>query len=142
MGVTINKKPTTTEPSPKNGHQPKPQKGLNAFYWYQIFALDSAVVEVQEMFSSHGGHLTKSNVSSWTKDLRSLNENEQMCYISFNTCLIRIFLVLNIDQLVSKTSAYDFFSFAHFYVVIVVSLFLACCLHFLYRNRQDSGFSQ
>ena len=33
------------------------QGGLNAFYWYQIFALDSAVVEVQEMFSSHGGHL-------------------------------------------------------------------------------------
>ena len=32
--------------------------GLNAFYWYQTFALDSAVVEVQEMFSSHGGHLT------------------------------------------------------------------------------------
>ena len=32
--------------------------GLNAFYWYQIFALDSAVVEVQEMFSSQGGHLT------------------------------------------------------------------------------------
>ena len=32
--------------------------GLNAFYWYQIFALDSAVVEAQEMFSSHGGHLT------------------------------------------------------------------------------------
>ena len=31
--------------------------GLNAFYWYQIFALDSAVVEVQEMFSLHGGHL-------------------------------------------------------------------------------------
>ena len=32
--------------------------GLNAFYWYQIFALDSAVVEVQEMFSWHGGLLT------------------------------------------------------------------------------------
>ena len=32
--------------------------GLNAFYWYQIFALDSAVVEVQEMFSSHGSLLT------------------------------------------------------------------------------------
>ena len=31
----------------------------NPFNWYQIFALDSAaVVEVQEMFSSHGGHLT------------------------------------------------------------------------------------
>ena len=42
MGVTINKKSTTTEPP----------GGLNAFYWYQIFALDSAVVEVQEMFSS------------------------------------------------------------------------------------------
>ena len=32
--------------------------GLNAFYWYQIVALDSAVVELQEMFISHGGHLT------------------------------------------------------------------------------------
>ena len=58
MGVTINKKSTTTEPPPQNGQQPKPPGGLNAFYWYQIFALDSAVVEVQEMFSSHGGHLT------------------------------------------------------------------------------------
>ena len=58
MGVTINKKPTTTEPLPYNRQQPKPPGGLNAFYWHQIFALDSAVVEVQEMFSSHGGHLT------------------------------------------------------------------------------------
>ena len=32
--------------------------GLNAFYWYQNFALDSAVAEVQEMFSSYGDHLT------------------------------------------------------------------------------------
>ena len=58
MGVTINKKSTTTESPPKNGQQPKPPGGFNAFYWYQIFALDSAVVEVQAMFSSHGGHLT------------------------------------------------------------------------------------
>ena len=58
MGITINKKSTTTEPPPENGQQPKPLGGLNAFCWYQIFALDSAVVEVQEMFSSHGGHLT------------------------------------------------------------------------------------
>ena len=57
MGVTINKKSTTTEPPPLSGQQPKPPGGLNAFYWYQIFALDSAVVEVREMFSSHGGHL-------------------------------------------------------------------------------------
>ena len=54
MGVTINKKSTTTEPPPGGGGG---GGGLNAFNWYQIFALDSAVVEVQEMFSSHGGHL-------------------------------------------------------------------------------------
>ena len=58
MGVTTNKKSTTTEPRPQNGQQPKPPGGLNAPFWYQIFSLDSAVVEVQEMFSSHGGHLT------------------------------------------------------------------------------------
>ena len=59
MGVTINKKSTTTEPLPKNGLQPKPLRRLNAFYWYQIFTLDSVVVEIQEMFSSHGSRLTK-----------------------------------------------------------------------------------
>ena len=58
MRVTINKKSTTTEAPPENGQQPKPPGGLNAFYWYQIFPIDSAIVEVQEMFSSHGGHLT------------------------------------------------------------------------------------
>ena len=47
MGVTINNESTTTEPPPKGGQQPKPLWGLNAFYWYQIFALDSAVVEAQ-----------------------------------------------------------------------------------------------
>ena len=31
---------------------------LNAFNWYEIFTLDSAVVEVQDMFSSHGSLLT------------------------------------------------------------------------------------
>ena len=54
MGVTINEKSTTTEP-PRGGGG----GGLNAFYWYQIFALDSAVVEVQEMLSSQGSLLTK-----------------------------------------------------------------------------------
>ena len=63
MGVTINKKSTATEPPAENGQQPKPPGGgggggLNAFHRYQIFALDSAVVEEQEMFSSHGGHIT------------------------------------------------------------------------------------
>ena len=32
--------------------------GLNAYYWYQIFALDSVVVEAQNILSSHGGFLT------------------------------------------------------------------------------------
>ena len=45
IGVTINNKSTTIEPLQKS------PGGLNAFYWYQIFAKDSAVVEVQEMFS-------------------------------------------------------------------------------------------
>ena len=52
MEVTINNKSTTTEQSPK------PLGILNAFYWYQIFALDSVVVETQRLFSLHGGFLT------------------------------------------------------------------------------------
>ena len=31
--------------------------GLDAFYWYQIFALDSAVVETQKVLSTHVGFL-------------------------------------------------------------------------------------
>ena len=50
--------PTTTEPTPKNGQQPKPPGGLNALYLYHIIALDSAVVEVEEIFKSHGSLLT------------------------------------------------------------------------------------
>ena len=48
MGVTINHESTKTEPPPLNGHQQMPLWGLNAFYWYQIFALDSAVVEAKK----------------------------------------------------------------------------------------------
>ena len=29
-----------------------------AFYWHQIFALDSVVVKTQKLLSSHGGFLT------------------------------------------------------------------------------------
>ena len=32
--------------------------GLNAFYWYQIFALVSVVVKTHTLLSSHGGFLT------------------------------------------------------------------------------------
>ena len=63
MGVTINKKSTTTEPQSKNGQQPKPLGGgggggFDAFYWYEIFVIDSAAVEVQKVFSSHGNLIT------------------------------------------------------------------------------------
>ena len=59
MGVTIYNKSSKTKPPPKNGKQPKPlgSGGLNALYWYQISPLDSAVVELQEMFSSNGNLL-------------------------------------------------------------------------------------
>ena len=63
MGVTINKKSTTTEQLPLYGQQYKRLGALNAFYWYQIFALDSAVVQVQEMSSSHGSLLCISECS-------------------------------------------------------------------------------
>ena len=48
MGVKIKHESTTTEQPPSNGQQPKPLGCLNAFHWYQIFALDSAVVEAQK----------------------------------------------------------------------------------------------
>ena len=56
MGVTINNRTTALERTAAEATGGG--GGLNAFYWYQIFALDSAVVEVQEMFSSHGSLLT------------------------------------------------------------------------------------
>ena len=43
MVITINNEFTTTEPPPYHRKQPKPLGGLNAFCWFQIFALDSAV---------------------------------------------------------------------------------------------------
>ena len=54
MGVTINKSQqqqnhwlrTDSSQSHRGGGE---GGGLSAFYWYQIFALDSAVVEVQEI---------------------------------------------------------------------------------------------
>ena len=57
MGVTINNNRTTalewwTAALATGGW------GGGAFYWYQIFAPDSAVVEVQEIFSSHASLLT------------------------------------------------------------------------------------
>ena len=55
------------------GQQPKPRRGggLNACYWYQIFNLDSAVVEVQGMFSSQVSSLYKNN-SPLCKNVSSL----------------------------------------------------------------------
>ena len=66
MGVTINK---SQQQQQQHNHRIRTYSslshregggggGLNASYWYQIFAPDSAVVEIQEMFSSHGSLLT------------------------------------------------------------------------------------
>ena len=60
MGITINK-------SQQQNHILRTESslshrvgggGLNAFYLYQIFALDSDVVELQELFSPQGSILT------------------------------------------------------------------------------------
>ena len=48
MGVTINNESTTTESPPQNRQQPISLGAKIAFYWYQISALDSAVVEAQK----------------------------------------------------------------------------------------------
>ena len=58
MGVTINKSQQQQNHRLRTDSSLSHRGGFNEFYWHQIFALDSAVVEVQEMFSSHGGHLT------------------------------------------------------------------------------------
>ena len=52
VGVTIDNESASTEPPPTNGQQSKPPRSLNAFYWYQIFALDSAFGETRT-FSAH-----------------------------------------------------------------------------------------
>ena len=52
MGVTNNNRTTALERT-----SAKAIGCLNSFYWYQIFTLDSAVVEAQKMFSSYGGFL-------------------------------------------------------------------------------------
>ena len=61
------------------------------FYWYQIFAIDSAVVEVQEMFSSHGGHLTNAMQSLIKKgnDQEFIQINSISCSCSFHSRLFR-----------------------------------------------------
>ena len=51
---------------------------LNALYWHQIFALDSAVVEVKEMFSSNGSHQTNAMyVTSWRNTLIKLTHQDE-----------------------------------------------------------------
>ena len=58
MGATINNKVNNNRTTAPERTAAQATGGPNAFHWYQILALDSAVVEVQEMFSSRGGHLT------------------------------------------------------------------------------------
>ena len=48
-----NNKTITLEPTAA-----KATGGLHAFYWYQIFPLESAVLEAQKMLSTKRGFLT------------------------------------------------------------------------------------
>ena len=74
MGATINIRITSW-----NGQQPG---CLNAFYWYQIFAIYSFVVKMQTLLSLHGGFLTitmyfhrksiKSNLHTMKKQRKGL----------------------------------------------------------------------
>ena len=81
--VTAKNEPTTTEPPPKSGHQRKPLcvcvcggggggGGLNAFYWYQIFALDSVVVEGPKNVKLAWKLPNNCNVSTWRNNLIKL----------------------------------------------------------------------
>ena len=58
MGVTINKKVSNNRTTALERTAALATGGLKCILLVPIFALDSAVVEVQEMFSSYGGHLT------------------------------------------------------------------------------------
>ena len=49
MAVTINNKRTTA----LERTAAKATGGLNAFYWYQIYTIESAVVEVQKKCLAH-----------------------------------------------------------------------------------------
>ena len=66
--------------------------GLNAFYWYQIFALDSAVVEAQEMVSSSIFIILIININfrSWIFVVGQLQEK----YLAVNKRLYIAFLDL------------------------------------------------
>ena len=50
---------------------------LNAFYWYQIFALDSAVVEEQNCLARNWGVPNYCNVSSWRNNLIKLTHYDE-----------------------------------------------------------------
>ena len=51
-GSNIQQRINNDRAPPKNGQQPKPLgRGLNAFYRYQIFALDFVLVEAQYKFN-------------------------------------------------------------------------------------------
>ena len=75
---SINKQQINNNRTTVLGRQPKPGGGgsggggLNACYWYQIFDLDSSVVEVQGMFSSQVLSLCK-NVTSLYKIVSSVS---------------------------------------------------------------------
>ena len=56
--------------------------GLNAFYWRQIFALDSVVVNTQNLYSSHGGFLTNAKTLSQRNNLSTFTYNVERAHVS------------------------------------------------------------
>ena len=53
MGATRNNESSTTEPPPRADSSLSHVERLNAFYWYQNFAIDSVVVKTQILFMLH-----------------------------------------------------------------------------------------
>ena len=53
MGGTLNNESTVTGPLPEIRQQPILRGNLNAYYWRQIFALDSVDVKTQTLLNSH-----------------------------------------------------------------------------------------
>ena len=97
MGVTINKESTTTESPPQNRQQPKPLGGLYAFYLYQIFALDSTVVEAQNVKLTWRLPIY-CNVSSWRNNTIKLTHYDETKKMAHGSLIVRAKVNLKLNH--------------------------------------------
>ena len=74
---------------------------LNAFYWYQIFALDSAFVEAQKMLTSHAGFLTiamyhhreiLNYIKEFAKEIKVMQESVFLCNMPLKVRISPIYM--------------------------------------------------